>query len=173
MSSKDGTKASDGENEGTGNLHSNGTPNPTHNGKGERIDNVEVPKAKFTSISEYMKQEDMENNMYTSFRTMKNDISDIAKNTGWKEADIQQIKNHLFTEKHKSDNGQVKSFDPNYQQAMAWERLMQGNYNKNDILLLNHELFESNYRKKHGATYEQGHAEAQKYYNWSDSVFED
>ncbi|WP_019913428.1 hypothetical protein [Paenibacillus sp. HW567] len=158
---------------GTGNLHPNGTPNPTHNAKGERIDNVDVPKVTFTSIPEYMKQEDMAINMYTNFRTINNDISDIAKNTGWKEADIQQIKNHLFIEKHKFDNRQVKSFDPNYQQATAWDRMMQGNYNKNDILLLNHELFESNYMKKHGATYEQGHAEAQKYYNWSDSVFED
>ncbi|MFD2698987.1 WXG100 family type VII secretion target [Paenibacillus shunpengii] len=160
-------------NEGTGDLHPNGTPNPTHNAKGERIDNVDIPKVKLTSIPEYMKQEDIANNKYASFRTMKNHISDIAKNTGWKEADIQQIKNHLFIEKHKFDNGQVKLFDPNYQQAMAWERMVQGNYNKNDILLLNHELFESNYMKKHGATYEKGHAEAQKYYNWSDSIYED
>lgn len=159
--------------EGKGKVHPNGTPNPTHNAKGEQIDNVEVPKVKFTSITEYMKQEDIAHHMYTNFKTMKNDISDISISTGWKEADIRQIKNHLFIEKHKFDNGQVKLFDPNYQQAMAWERLIQGDYNKNDILLLNHELFESNYMKRHGATYEQGHAEAQKYYNWLESVYED
>ncbi|MBP2111548.1 hypothetical protein [Paenibacillus silagei] len=158
---------------GTGKIHPNGTPNPTHNAKGERIDNVDVPKAKFTSVTEYMRQEDAAINMYKDFKIMKNDTSDIAKNTGWKEADILQIKNHLFIEKHKFDNGEVRLFDPNYQQALAWERLMKGNYNKNDISLLNHELFESNYMKKHGASYEQGHAEAQKYYNWSDSVFEE
>ncbi|SDL15347.1 hypothetical protein SAMN05428961_10490 [Paenibacillus sp. OK060] len=41
----------------------------------------------------------------------------------------------------KRHSGEIKSFDPNYQQALAWERLMKGSYNKNDILLLNHELF--------------------------------
>lgn len=64
-------------------------------------------------------------------------------------------------------------FDPNYLQVLVWERFMKGNYNKNDILLLNHELFKSKYMKKYGATYEQGHTEAQKYYNLSDSVFEE
>ncbi|MNL80723.1 hypothetical protein D3C87_2076450 [compost metagenome] len=39
--------------------------------------------------------------------------------------------------------------------------------------MLNHELFESKYMKKYEATYEQGHSEAQKYYNLSDSVFEE
>ncbi|MEK4005437.1 hypothetical protein [Paenibacillus sp. FSL H3-0333] len=169
----DGLEDGSGKIDGTGKIHPNGTPNPTHNAKGERIDNVDVPKAKFTSVTEYMRQEDAAINMYKDFKIMKNDTSDIAKNTGWKEADIQQIKNHLFIEKHKFDNGEVRLFDPNYQQALAWERLMKGNYNKNDISLLNHELFESKYMKKHGASYEQGHAEAQKYYNWSDSVFEE
>jgi hypothetical protein len=98
--------------------------------------------------------------------------SGSARNTGWKESDIQQIKSHLFFEKHRFDSGEIKSFDQNYQQALAWERLMNGNYNKNDILLLNHELFESNYMKQYVATYEKAHAEAQKYYNWSDSVYE-
>ncbi|MGM0715476.1 MAG: hypothetical protein ACQEU9_27295, partial [Bacillota bacterium] len=153
--------------------HPNGTPNPTHNANGDRIDNVDVPKVKEpSSVSEFMRQEDLAFDMYGAFKTMKNDTSDIARNTGWKESDIQQIKDHLFFEKHKFDSGEIKSFDPNYQQALAWERLMKGNYNKNDILLLNHELFESNYMKKYGATYEKGHAEAQKHYNWSDSVYE-
>ena len=159
---------------GTGKAHPNGTPNPTHNAKGERIDNVEVPKVKEpSSVSEFMRQEDLASNMYDKFKKMKNDTSDIARNTGWKETDIQQIKRIIcFLKKHRFDSGEIKSFDPNYQQALAWERLTEGNYNKNDILLLNHELFESNYMKKHGATYEKGHAEAQKYYNWSDSVFQ-
>lgn len=52
--------------EGKGNINPNGTPNPTHNAKGERIDNVDVPKVKFTSVTEYMRQEDAAINMYTS-----------------------------------------------------------------------------------------------------------
>jgi len=159
------------ETKGTG--HPNGTPNPTHNANGDRIDNVDVPKVKEpSSVSEFMRQEDLAFDMYGAFKKLKNDTSDIARNTGWKESDIQQIKDHLLFEKHKFDSGEIKSFDPNYQQALAWERLMKGNYNKNDILLLNHELFESNYMKKYGATYEKAHAEAQKQYNWSDSVYE-
>jgi hypothetical protein len=168
----DGSNGNNGV-EGIGNGHPNGTHSPTHNAKGERIDNVDVPKVKEpTTVTEFMKQEEVAISKYADFRIMKNDTNDIARNTGWKEADIQQIKNHLFIEKHKFDNGQIKSFAPDYQQALAWERLMQGNYNKNDILFLNHELFESNYMKKHGVTYEQGHLEAQKHYNWSDSIIQ-
>ncbi|OME64225.1 hypothetical protein BSK65_29525 [Paenibacillus odorifer] len=160
-----------GKIEGTG--HPNGTPNPTHNANGDRIDNVDVPKVKEpSSVSEFMRQEDLAFDMYGTFKKLKNDTSDITRNTGWKESDIQQIKDHLLFEKHKFDSGEIKSFDPNYQQALAWERLMKGNYNKNDILFLNHELFESKYMKKYGVTYEKAHAEAQKKYNWSDSVYE-
>lgn len=166
-------KHSDLGGSGGGKLHTNGTPSPTHNANGDRIDNAEVSKVKEpSSVSEFMRQEDLAFDMYGAFKKLKNDTSDIARNTGWKESDIQQIKDHLFFEKHKFDSGEIKSFDPNYQQALAWERLMKGSYNKNDILLLNHELFESNYIKKYGVTYEKAHSESQKHYNWSDSVYE-
>ncbi|OBZ13599.1 hypothetical protein [Bacillus sp. FJAT-26390] len=158
---------------GTGNGHPNGTPSPTHNAKGERLDNVEVPKVKRpTGYDDFIMQENKAIEMYKGFIAIKTDIGQIAKNTGWKEADIQQIKNHLFINSHKFDNGEVRKFDPDYQQALAWKRLNDGNYNKYDILLLNHELFESNYMKKNSITYEKAHKEANMHYNWDMAIHE-
>ncbi|MFJ2046535.1 WXG100 family type VII secretion target [Paenibacillus taichungensis] len=46
----------------------NGTPNPTHNANGDRIDNVDVPKVKEpSSVSEFMRQEDLAFDKYSAF----------------------------------------------------------------------------------------------------------
>ena len=76
---------------------------------------------------------------------------------------VQRIKEHLFIKEHIKEHG-IGRFDPEYQIAQAWDRLQKDTYNKNDIDLLNHELFESkfegifktDYRTAHDKTVESG-----------------
>ncbi|PGS28090.1 hypothetical protein COC59_06345 [Bacillus cereus] len=96
------------------------------------------------SIDEYLKQLDQADEMYESFRKSKTDVQSIAKNTGITEQRVQRIKDHLFIKEHTKEHG-VGRFDPDYEIVQAWDRLQKGTYNKNDIDLLNHELFESKF----------------------------
>ncbi|MEC1114374.1 pre-toxin TG domain-containing protein, partial [Bacillus safensis] len=115
------------------------------------------------SIDAYLKQLDKAEEMYESFRKTKADIKPISKNTGMPEHRIQRIKEHLFIKEHIKEHG-VGRFDSDYQIAQAWDRLQKGTYKKNDIDLLNHELFESkfegifktDYRTAHDKTVESG-----------------
>ncbi len=67
----------------------------------------------------------------------------LLKNTGMPERNVERIKDHLFFKEYIKEHG-VGRFDPDYQIAEAWNRLPKGTYNKNDIDLLNHELFGQN-----------------------------
>ncbi|MCM3367647.1 MULTISPECIES: ribonuclease YeeF family protein [Bacillus] len=119
--------------------------------------------ARELSIDAYLKQLDKAEEMYESFRKTKADIKPISKNTGMPEHRIQRIKEHLFIKEHIKEHG-VGRFDSDYQIAQAWDRLQKGTYKKNDIDLLNHELFESkfegifktDYRTAHDKTVESG-----------------
>ncbi|MGG1592423.1 ribonuclease YeeF family protein [Terribacillus saccharophilus] len=115
------------------------------------------------SIDEYLRQLDKADEMYNHFRKSKTDVPLIAKNTGMPEQNIHRIKDHLFFKEHVKEHG-IGRFDPDFQIAEAWDRLQKGNYTKNDIDLLNHELFESkfegifktDYRTAHDKTVESG-----------------
>jgi hypothetical protein len=95
---------------------------------------------------------------YDAIRASKGDVSNISKNTGMKEFQVERIKDHLFNKKHQLDDG-VRRFDADPQIANAWKRLEGGNYTDKDVQLLKHELFESkfegifkvDYRTAHGA----------------------
>ena len=75
---------------------------------------------------------------------MYSDISKIAQNTGMLEWKISKIKEHVCYTEHILDSG-VKRFDTDPEIADAWYRLTNGDYNQNDISLLNHEYFESKF----------------------------
>ncbi|MTH54536.1 hypothetical protein GKZ89_14120 [Bacillus mangrovi] len=115
------------------------------------------------SIDEYLKRLDNAEEMYESFRKSKTDVQSIANNTGMTKQRIQRIKEHLFINEHIKEHG-IGRFESDYQIAQAWDRLQKGTYNKNDIDLLNHELFESkfegifktDYRSAHDKTVESG-----------------
>ncbi|GKX27913.1 hypothetical protein SH1V18_03930 [Vallitalea longa] len=123
------------------------------------------------SVDEFIKLEDLGESMYKGFRAMDDDFIKIANNTDFSIEDINKIKEHLFFKKHKFANGSVRRFDANYWQAEAWDRLMKGTPKASDITLLNHELFELRYMKKHNVVYEVAHEKANELYNWSEEVF--
>ncbi|WP_324728523.1 hypothetical protein VO178_17475 [Lysinibacillus fusiformis] len=116
------------------------------------------------SPEQFFKEEAIAEEMYEKFRGLgTEDVNAIANNTGFSITRVQRIKDHVFNNSHIKDHG-VGRFDPDYELAQAWQRLMDGKQVDSDIQLLHHEIFESkfegifqtNYRKAHDKTIESG-----------------
>ena len=60
----------------------------------------------------------------------------------------------------------IDNFFPDYNMAVAFKRLEKGIPEERDILLLKHELFESQCEKKYNLTASEAHAMAKKEYDW-------
>lgn len=102
----------------------------------------------------------------------RNDVDVIAKNSGFKKEEIQQIKRHIFYNKHKKYDGYGMLY-PDYDMAVAWNRIYNGNPQDRDILLLNHELLESSLEKEYNLTIAEAHKRAKKVYDWEKKLVED
>lgn len=98
------------------------------------------------------------------------DIKRIAMHTGFSYEDIQAIKNHVMVEEHLFADGTVRKFDANIDQALAWQRLMEGEGKDSDILLLNHELRELRYMQETGCDYETAHNYSCQKYDWQSVI---
>ncbi|MFD3507566.1 toxin glutamine deamidase domain-containing protein [Nocardia sp. NPDC058666] len=123
---------------------------------------------------------------YDHFRSYDGDIARIVAtladiqrsdgSTGFTDTEIAQIKNHLMREQHllrDYDNGGfiLARFDPSPDQAEAWIRLATGRQLPQDIVMLEHELTESNYMRAHPeATYPDAHAVANQAHNWAADI---
>lgn len=83
--------------------------------------------------------------MYEKIRN-RDDVAQIARNTGLLEHWIKRIKQHIFFDQHILDKG-IGKLDPDPEIAATWERLFQGDFIINDISLLEHEYFESKLEK--------------------------
>lgn len=101
----------------------------------------------------------------------QDDIAKIAKVSGMSEEDIRTIKNHVFFDQHQLYDGKGR-FDPDYDMAVAWDRLAAGKPEERDILLLNHELLESQIEKGYNVSASEAHAEASKKNDWSGYILE-
>jgi hypothetical protein len=93
---------------------------------------------------------------YNAIRNQADDVSAIARNIGWSEENVQQVKNHLFYNKHQLDD-RIDLFDPNPDIADAWERLRRGEAISEDIDLLKHELYEAWYEQTYKVDYRTAH----------------
>ncbi len=102
----------------------------------------------------------------------RNDTNTISKNTGIAVEDIIEIKRHIFFDKHQKYDG-YGLLDPDYDMAVAWERLYNGNFLPRDITLLNHELLESKYEKMYNVTIAEAHSMAEKEYDWWKQVVDE
>lgn len=92
-------------------------------------------------------------------------IEKIANVSGMSAEEVKQIKNHVFFDEHILYDGKSKFF-PDYNMAVAFKRLENGVPEERDILLLKHELFESQCEKKYNLTASEAHAMATKKYDW-------
>lgn len=103
---------------------------------------------------------------YESIRHMKEDVDNIANNIGWKREAIEQIKNYIFRDEHDMIEGR-KRFDPSYDMAQSWQRLMEGKYIKEqDLVLLKHEYLELKLVGRN-MTQDEAHIEASKKHNFA------
>ncbi|GLY01594.1 hypothetical protein [Actinoplanes sp. NBRC 101535] len=122
---------------------------------------------------------------YDRFRGDDADVAEIAGNlsdvqradgtTGYSVAEINQIKQHLMVEEHpiRDYDGVLehRRFDASPDIAEAWIRLREGNPLPEDLVLLNHELAESNHMRAHpDADYTTAHQHANEQHNWQDIV---
>jgi hypothetical protein len=77
---------------------------------------------------------------YDAIRNSTDDVARIAKTTGRTEAEVAQIKTHVFRQTHRTSKGWQR-FDP--QIVIAWERMRAGAATSDDLRFLQHELAES------------------------------
>lgn len=108
---------------------------------------------------------------YGLVRTMKTDVSSIAKTTGFSEEQIQDVKNFIFYEKHDLGGEELELFKPDYMMGESWKRLIEGKPEPHDITLINHEIMERDLIKK-GYTQDEAHIMTSKIYNYDKEATE-
>ena len=92
-------------------------------------------------------------------------VNKISKNTGLSKRFVTEVYEHVFINKHLLDSG-YKKFYPSYNMSVSFQRLMQGNYNDADILLLHHEHLERALEKRYNLTNRQAHNYAKTKYDY-------
>lgn len=103
---------------------------------------------------------------YEEIRKRNSDVSKIAKNTGYSEKEIEEIKKYIFYDKHDLGNGKEELFYPDYMMAESWRRLQEGDPLSHDLTLLKHEKLEKEYMTNGYSQYD-AHILASKSYNYS------
>lgn len=104
---------------------------------------------------------------YGLLRKRTSDVPIIAKNTGYSEKQIQQIKNYLFIDKHDLGNPEPERFAPDFAIAQSWQRLIEGQPVQHDWTLLKHEVYERELVKQ-GIPQGEAHEIAQDKYNYKE-----
>lgn len=98
-------------------------------------------------------------------RDRDTEISAIAANATISSLVAEQIFNHIFVNQYPL-NGKMQNFYPDYDMARSWQRLREGkNIQKHDILMLEHELFES-ILMADGMDYREAHLITNELYNY-------
>jgi len=95
---------------------------------------------------------------YREIRDRVSDIESIAENTGFSIEDVKIIKNQIFFNKYDLGYESPVPFDPDYDMAVSWQRLIEGkNIQEMDIVMLNHELMEYKLMSEKGLKYHEAH----------------
>ncbi len=107
--------------------------------------------------------------LYDAIRASNTDVRSIANNTGYKPANIQKVKDHVFYQRHLLDRfvdkgypARFKRFDSDLGQAKAWLRLENGSHTDDDLRFLFHETAEAWYMRNHGPSYNAAHNAASR-----------
>jgi hypothetical protein len=109
---------------------------------------------------------------YEEIRNRTTDVATIAANTGFSVEDIKTIKHHIFTDYHDLGEDSLERFDPDYDMAVSWQRLIDGkNIQEMDLVLLRHELHESKLMKQ-GTDYRTAHDTAELLHDYSKFIRE-
>lgn len=101
---------------------------------------------------------------YEEIRKRTSDVQAIARNTGYTVEDISKIKTYLFYEPHNLA-GVYKCFDPSFEIATSWQRLIDNKILPHDLTLLKHELMEMNL-VNNGMSQDSAHHYTENIYNY-------
>lgn len=100
-------------------------------------------------------------------------INRIAKNANISKRSAKSIYEHIFINKHTFRDGEVKLFDPDYDMAESFRRILEGkNIKPHDIIMIKHENLELNLIKKYNLVYEDAHELTNKKYNYQNALDE-
>ena len=108
------------------------------------------------SVDEILALDSEAEDLYEIIRNSSDDVAKISNQTGMPEWKIQRIKEHVFNNEHILSEG-IGRFDADIEIADAWERLYNGNFNQNDLDLLNHEYYEQKFEGFFGTDYRAAH----------------
>ena len=108
---------------------------------------------------------------YGLVRSMKTDVENIAKTTGFSEEQIQEVKNFIFYDKHDLGGEEPELFKPDFMMGESWKRLIDGNPEPHDITLIKHEIMERDLIKR-GYTQDKAHIITSKKYNYDKEATE-
>jgi hypothetical protein len=126
-----------------------------------------IPRSDTKRLETHAKQ------YYESIRKRTDDVYSIAANTEFTIEDIQIIKKHIFLNEYELDRDIMSTFDPDYDMAVSWQRLIDGkDIHEMDIVLLNHELLEYSIMTEQGVGYNEAHKLAEQTYNYSKFVID-
>lgn len=80
---------------------------------------------------------------YDAIRKSNSDVDNIANNTNFTRDQILMVKNYIFFDEHKLENG-YQRFEPDFFMAQSWQRLAfdAKNIQPHDLMLIKHELYE-------------------------------
>lgn len=131
---------------------------------------IQQTGGKFTTVYEREMYRDSQAEKYYEKIRKADDIKIIAEVSGMSEEDIETIKNHVFFNKHILYDNIEDRFAADYDMAVAWKRLSEGVPEDRDLLLLKHELLESQVEKEYNLTASEAHVEATKTYDWSGEI---
>ncbi|MCC0658348.1 minor capsid protein [Clostridioides sp. ES-S-0123-01] len=131
-----------------------------------------ISRKRLNDLEVYIREEKHANLYYEEIRKRTSDIKAIAKNTGYSEKVIQDIKSHVFMNKYNLYGG-YKSFDPSYDMAISWQRLIEGkDIRKCDIILLKHERLEKFLMDRYNYDYKKAHGLVVRKYDYEKALRE-
>lgn len=90
-------------------------------------------------------------------------VDKVSYHSGFSKAFIGRVFDHVFINKHQLSDG-YRRFDPSYDMAQSFQRLLSGTHDDNDIVLLRHEHLEKALEKRYNLTYEEAHKLAERKY---------
>lgn len=100
-------------------------------------------------------------------------INRIAKNGNISKKSAKNIYNHVFVESHRFADGSTRMFDPDYDMAESFRRILDGkDIKSHDIVLIKHENLELNLMKKYNLAYENAHNLAVRKYDYEKALDE-
>lgn len=98
-------------------------------------------------------------------------INRIAKNGNISKKSAKNIYNHVFVESHRFADGSTRMFDPDYDMAESFRRILDGkDIKSHDIVLIKHENLELNLMKKYNLAYEDAHNLAVRKYDYEKAL---